>query len=139
MQVILDAIIAVLLDFFRQHPTVLIIIMIACGSVIGYAHMTFAEDGEVKVQMENLETRVSDKIADLDTKLSNFKADVFTRFDEQRLYDLQREEDEIQRSVDTGSATSRDYARHSKLRSEIDSLQRKLNAAADAAANSRNH
>ena len=138
MQAVSDAIVTALLEFFKKHPTILLVIVISCGAVIGYAHMTFAEDKAVKQQMSALETKVSGKIAELDAKVSDFKTDVFTRFDEQRLYDMQREEDEIRRSLDNGSATSRDHARHSKLRSEIDSLERKLDAAA-AAANSRNH
>ena len=138
MPVVSDVITSIPVEFFRKHPAILLVIIIACGSVVGYAHMTFAEDADVKQQMQNLETKVSGKIAELDTKVSDFKRDVFARFDEQRLYDLQREQDEIQRSIAAGSATARDHSRYSKLRSEIDSLKRNLNAAA-AAANSSHH
>lgn len=134
MQAITSALINAILEFFKQHPAVLVVIMMACGAVIGYAHTTFAESTEVKQQMDSLETRVTQKIHDLDGKVAGFQRDVFTRFDEQRLYDMQREEYAIENSVAAGTATSRDHARLTKLRSTIKSLERKLNAEANAKA-----
>jgi len=100
---------------FKRHPYLFLFVIFCSGSVVAYAHQTFAEDSSVQAKFEQLDRRITGVNSKLDK-----------RFSQQRLHSLESEIYVLEGVIASGDATSRDHQRLVKLRNERGDVRRQL-------------
>lgn len=108
----------------RDHPYMVMLMMLTVGIAMFYSYQVFAERVDVDARFNSMEL----KFDSMGGRINQLESKVDLRYLETSLHDIEREIYQLERLVESGEANDRDHQRLSDQRIRRDDLIRQIEA-----------